>query len=156
MSSLGLNPLGPVKIIWICSKQGCLEFFLICVFHVCDVWPVLFLCCPCSNLLVELFENFQLARSDVDVWPDLGDGSYSLLWTPVVHLNQICCHHSGTPGAPSLTMHIDRLALLLVLESKLDSFLEVSQGWNSSHVYCAKPQLLDSYVPPFLEPGPPA
>lgn len=41
---------------------------------------------PCSGHLVELFENFQLARSDVDVGPDLGDGSYGLLWSPVVHL----------------------------------------------------------------------
>lgn len=35
---------------------------------------------------MELFENLQLARSDVDVGPDLGDGSYGLLWSPVVHL----------------------------------------------------------------------
>lgn len=71
------------------------------------------------------------------------------------YLNQICCHHSGTSGAPSLTMHVDGLAQRLVFESKLDSFPEVNQGWDSSHVYCAEPQLLNSYFLPLLEPGPP-
>ena len=72
------------------------------------------------------------------------------------YLNQIRCHHSGTSGAPGLTMHVDTLAQRLVLESELNSFPEVSQGWDSSHVYCAESQLLNSYFPPLLKPGPPA
>ena len=72
------------------------------------------------------------------------------------YLDQIRCHHSGTSGAPGLTMHVDTLAQRLVLESELNSFPEVSQGWDSSHVYCAESQLLNSYFPPLLKPGPPA
>jgi hypothetical protein len=55
------------------------------------------------------------------------------------YLNQIGCHHCGTSGSTSLTMHIDTLAQCLVLESKLDSFVEIGQGWDPSHVDCAEP-----------------
>lgn len=53
-------------------------------------------------------------------------------------------------------MHIDTLAQGLVLESKLDALLDISQGWDSSHVNRAEPQLLNSYFLPLLEPDPPA
>ena len=72
------------------------------------------------------------------------------------YLNEIRSHHSGTPGTPSLAVHVDRLAQWVVLDGKLDSFLEVSQGWDPSHVDRAEPQLLHSCLLPLLGPGPPA